>query len=174
ENGTPKNYIKRLLGLPGEILAIFFGRLFVFGPNDPLPQGVTEEDWRKLTERPTVNGAPVSDLDLWEHLQKDHPTTLKLFDAGALEIVRKPPPVMLALSRPVFDNDHQAADLVGVLPERWAPQSTATWAADSAHGFKSAGAGSAQEWLRYRHILRPGPTEWPGKTDPRRKDVIEA
>ncbi|MCI0380600.1 MAG: S26 family signal peptidase, partial [Gemmataceae bacterium] len=28
EKGTPKNYIKRLLGLPGEILAIFFGRLF--------------------------------------------------------------------------------------------------------------------------------------------------
>jgi signal peptidase I len=28
ENGTPKNYIKRLLGLPGELLAIFFGRLY--------------------------------------------------------------------------------------------------------------------------------------------------
>src|SRR5207248_2637062 len=103
ENGTPKNYIKRLLGLPGEILAIFFGRLFVFGPNDPLPQAVTEEDWRKLTE--TANGTAVSDLDLWEHLQKDHATAQKLWDAGAFKIVRKPPPVMLALSRPVFDND---------------------------------------------------------------------
>src|SRR5439155_16296668 len=35
ENNTPKNYIKRLMGLPGEILAIFFGRLFRFAP----PQG---------------------------------------------------------------------------------------------------------------------------------------
>ena len=28
KNNVPTNYIKRLLGLPGEILAIFFGRLF--------------------------------------------------------------------------------------------------------------------------------------------------
>src|SRR5437899_2526602 len=68
ENGTPKNYIKRLLGLPGEILAIFFGRLYVFGPNQPLPAGVTEEDWHKLTERPTdPRGDRVNALDLWEY-----------------------------------------------------------------------------------------------------------
>src|SRR5207249_6452074 len=129
----------------------------------------------KLNERPTDNrGNPVSDLDLWEYKQFDHESAKKIWDRGGFKILRKPPAVMLALSRPVFDNDHQAADLVGVLPERWAPQGAASWAADSAHGFKSAGAGSAQEWLRYRHILRPGPTEWPGKTDPRRQDVIEA
>ena len=28
EKHTPKNYIKRLLGLPGEIIGIFFGRLY--------------------------------------------------------------------------------------------------------------------------------------------------
>src|SRR5262245_45717470 len=39
DNNTPKNYIKRLLGLPGEIIAIFFGRLFHFAvpPGAPLP-----------------------------------------------------------------------------------------------------------------------------------------
>src|SRR5437016_4132032 len=28
KNGTPTNYIKRLLGLPGELLAVFFGRVY--------------------------------------------------------------------------------------------------------------------------------------------------
>ena len=40
ENNTPKNYIKRLLGLPGEILAIFFGRLFHFPPPGGAPSNL--------------------------------------------------------------------------------------------------------------------------------------
>src|SRR5438552_1426081 len=35
DKGTPKNYIKRLLGLPGELLAIFFGRVYRWN----LPEG---------------------------------------------------------------------------------------------------------------------------------------
>src|ERR1700722_8785413 len=50
ENGTPKNYIKRLLGLPGEILAIFFGQLYRFTLGDKLPDCISEEEWRKLTD----------------------------------------------------------------------------------------------------------------------------
>lgn len=33
EKGVPKNYIKRLLGLPGQVLAILFGRLFFLDPS---------------------------------------------------------------------------------------------------------------------------------------------
>src|SRR5438128_713081 len=33
EKNTPKNYIKRLIGLPGELIAIFFGRLYRWSPN---------------------------------------------------------------------------------------------------------------------------------------------
>ena len=32
DHGSPKNYIKRLLGLPGEIIAIFFGQLYRWFP----------------------------------------------------------------------------------------------------------------------------------------------
>src|SRR4051812_37639515 len=50
EKGTPKNYIKRLLGLPGEILAIFFGRLYNYVP-EKVPynyQRVDEKDLWKV------------------------------------------------------------------------------------------------------------------------------
>src|SRR3954453_1501328 len=46
EKGTPKNYIKRLLGLPGEIIAVFYGRLFSYRPEHPPaePVGVPKTD----------------------------------------------------------------------------------------------------------------------------------
>ena len=34
DDNTPKNYIKRLLGLPGELIAIFFGRLYHWTPKN--------------------------------------------------------------------------------------------------------------------------------------------
>ena len=37
ENSVPKNYIKRLLGLPGQLLAIFFGQIFCFEPAEGSP-----------------------------------------------------------------------------------------------------------------------------------------
>src|ERR1700722_15422223 len=39
KQGTPTNYIKRLLGLPGELLAILFGRVYRWTPQpgDALP-----------------------------------------------------------------------------------------------------------------------------------------
>jgi len=89
---------------------------------------------------------------------------------GKFQILRKPPSAMLALSRPVFDNDHQANDLVGVLPERWSPQG-AGWAADNAKGFKTIGISKDEEWLRYRHILRP--PDWPAKNDQGRAERID-
>src|SRR5436190_20386618 len=37
EANTAKNYIKRLLGLPGEIIAIFFGRLYSTPEKEKVP-----------------------------------------------------------------------------------------------------------------------------------------
>ena len=62
ENGTPKNYIKRLLGLPGEILAIFFGRLFAFSSGGTMPACITKSDWDQLTE---ANNRTVSPFLRW-------------------------------------------------------------------------------------------------------------
>src|SRR6185369_16433334 len=45
KDNVPTNYIKRLMGLPGEIIAIFFGRLFRMVPpaGEPIP-GVEHVD----------------------------------------------------------------------------------------------------------------------------------
>jgi signal peptidase I len=168
ENGTPKNYIKRLLGLPGELIAIFFGRLYLFTPpTSGVPKGITEQEWHDL-----VDTSGTDPLDLWKGpkpLEAEgktprnflNPTAQKLWEKKQFEILRKPPSAMLALSRPVFDNDHQAADLKGVLPDRWAAQPGADWQAENVTGFKTTGTAKSEEWLRYRHILRP--STWPAK-----------
>src|SRR5580693_9101628 len=81
ENGTPKNYIKRLLGLPGEILAIFFGQLYTFTLGDKLPDCISEEEWRKLTDpnRQVSETMRLTPLTMWEYPPKDHPTAQKLW-----------------------------------------------------------------------------------------------
>jgi Signal peptidase, peptidase S26 len=178
ENGTPKNYIKRLLGLPGELIAIFFGRLYVFTPPAKgVPDGIAEKEWRELTDMSYTD-----QVDLWKGPKplKDegklsrnflNPTAQKLWDQKQFKILQKPPSVMLALSRPVFDNDHQAKDLKGILPDRWAPVSSSAWVADNETGFATAGESKSEEWLHYRHILRP--PSWPAKNSPNRDETIQ-
>jgi signal peptidase I len=162
ENGTPKNYIKRLLGLPGELIAIFFGQLYRYSPPaDGVPNGIDEKEWQALTKMPS--NSPEAMLDVWRSPPKNTSTAEKLWKSKQFEILRKPPAVMLALSRPVYDNDHQAKDLKNVLDDRWAPQGTAAWKADKDNSFKHDGAGSTEHWLRYRHILRP--VNWPQGKD---------
>ena len=51
EKGVPKNYIKRLMGLPGQLIAILFGRLFFLDPEGeaplfPEPQDLNLKDGR--------------------------------------------------------------------------------------------------------------------------------
>lgn len=141
EDNTPKNYIKRLLGLPGEIIAIFFGRLFRFAPpGEPPPL----DDQDQVADPKT----------LWrrEHMHVNHPKSRALFEEGRFDIIRKPPDVMLALRRIVYDNDFQPKDEQA--EPRWAPRKGSGWAPDKAHGFRHAGAKSEQvDWLRYRHLL---------------------
>jgi signal peptidase I len=70
--------------------------------------------------------------------------------------LRKPPDVLLALARPVYDNDFQARDQQltrWYVPEKgWAPDN----AAFPKH-FTAEGSGPAVSWLRYRNVLRDPP-----------------
>jgi signal peptidase I len=147
EGYVPMNYIKRLIGKPGETIGIYYGKLYVLEPG-------------RLPER------DVSDIrkeDLWreQNVDSNNVEAMRLLREGKFRIVRKPPNALLAMRRIVYDNDHQASDLVGVLPPRWAGVDGGDrppWALDAPHGFAhTPRPGDETDWLRYRHILRQGP-----------------
>ncbi len=161
DDGVPTNYIKRLLGLAGETIAIFMGQLFVLPPN-----AIDYPDPKAL------GGEHSTKLDWWEppyqHLNDSK--AIEKFRNGVgktglegtqFQIIRKPPSVMLAMRRIVYDNDHQAKDLEKAgFPPRWASEKGAnSWSTDDSKKFSSDGSSENVEWLRYRHILRP--SSWP-------------
>ena len=149
ENNVPKNYIKRLLGLPGEILALFFGNLYRWFPQPG--------------EAPPHDDKHVNPLDLWRPMggardggfgmHDNHENDRKLFREGRFEPIRKPPSTMLAMRRIVYDNNFPAKDLGALLP-RW--QGQGAWQPVPEHGFRHLGAKTEKvDWLRYQHVLRP-------------------
>jgi signal peptidase I len=139
------NYIKRLIGLPGETIGIWYGKIYVLSPD----KGPTYDDSHARPEdrwhKPFMHENDLRDL----LEQDDSPFT----------ILRKPPAQILALRRLVFDNDHQPNDLPKTWPTRWAGvDDGGAWKADQGNGFRHAAeSGDALHWLRYRHILRPEP-----------------
>jgi signal peptidase I len=151
---VPLNYIKRLIGLPGETIAIYRGKLYSLSPD----KGLAYDDYEKA----------VGDPNLFAQLWKKEPfvhandeKAKKRFWAGDFEIIRKKPENILAMMRPVYDNDHPARDLTGKEWQRWVPADKANWSAIEPHGFRigpSEGSNDV-EWLRYRHILRDHPPE---------------
>lgn len=139
---TPMNYIKRLIGLPGETVAIFNGDLFVSDeipyPKDTHSQATRGEDWWRS-----------------EYVYLNDPAAQAAWP-GKFRILRKAPDTMLAMRRIVFDNDRQPADLVGKAPPRW--QSVGkSWQGDAGNDSKTfkqtGGSGADIDWLRYQHIL---------------------
>ena len=152
KKGVPTNYIKRLLGLPGELLAIFFGRLY----------RCDDEPGRKLREDLDQVGRSKTPLDLWEvrYMERDDRRAINLFNDGQFKILRKPPATMLAMRRLVYDNDHQAKDLKDskLLP-RWKAEGGWTIANDGTRFEHDGGPSQEFAWLDYRHILRP--SDWP-------------
>jgi hypothetical protein len=153
EKNVPKNYIKRLLGLPGEILAIFFGRLFRM----PAPEPGQPPYFNDLAN-PEIDPNSLWKKDVGLHDNENR----NLFADGKFEIIRKPPAVMMAMRRIVYDNDFPAKDLPGPGWERWRPMQDSGWTATKDHGFThQGGAKDAVDWLRYRHILRPSDGQEP-------------
>lgn len=139
---TPLNYIKRLTGLPGETIAIHYGKLYFLRPD----KGLKYDD------------GGVDPLDLWQYkyMHVDDKAALDLFRGGKFEIVRKPHDVILAERRLVYDNDHPASD---IKEQRWVdPSGAKAWAEDEkARTFKHAAGDDARlAWLRYRHLIVRG------------------
>lgn len=140
---VPINYIKRLVGEPGEIIAVHSGNLYRI-PAAKVPQEI-RDDFEKDAREAAREGAK---YQLWQ-LEYTHNETgeraRKFFENNRelFQIIRKPPETMLAERRIVYDNDHPGRNL----EERWS-------------GWERTGrefvrpAESAEEWLTYRHILR--------------------
>jgi len=155
KDNVPTNYIKRLMGLPGEIIAIFFGRLFRMTPpaGEALPWAPPDAD--NATDLWRIRNQP--------HGDKVQEKVQEWFETRKLEIIRKPPEVMLAMRRIVNDNNFQPSDMK-IFPSRWQPKDGSGWAmaADrKTFGFKG-GAGKfaladETDWLTYQHLIRPEP-----------------
>ncbi len=133
---VPMNYIKRLIGLPGETIAIHYGNLYYLPP--------------ELS--PVYDDSGVKPEDLWrdEHMHVNDEAARALFAAGRFQIVRKAPDKLLAMMRPVFDNDHQDEDPAGLTARRW---SGTGWTA-AGTTFQHPTSSGETAWLRYQHILR--------------------
>ncbi len=131
---TPMNYIKRLIGLSEETIAIYYGKIYVLRKE----KGLRFDD------------SDVPELDRWkpQYMHVDDPRAMDRWDKNEFEILRNPPDVVLAKRRLVYDLDHPATD---VKERRW--QGGGGWSEDgAAHTFKHA-AGGGVDWLHYRHII---------------------
>jgi signal peptidase I len=136
QNNTPMNYIKRLVGLPGETIAIHGGNVYVLPP-DKSPRW---NDFKKAQNDPEMLAL------LWQkepYMHVNSSEALDLWNAHRFQIIRKAPETLLAMMRLVFDNDHPGKGL----PERWKGEN---WQADD-RGFRHDGKEDRTAWLRYAH-----------------------
>jgi signal peptidase I len=230
---VPMNYIKRLIGLPGETIGILNGDIYIaknltyekFVVEEVLdgkirvriedPQGhlgepvtltVTSDalitrdqesiriDLRDLNKGDrgvlsrdpndrAVDGLQVyKDLPVRRQTHRNYPAAVRLLkeapEAGhepVFKILRKPPDKVLALRRIVYDNNHQAKDLMNKKgTERWSPETDDPnspqefqnyqakrdrapkdgWTSDGKFGFEhKTNARDEIDWLRYRHLI---------------------
>jgi len=138
KNTIPMNYIKRLVGLPGETIAVYNGDLYVAN----VPIDYSEQDKPSREE----------DRGRKPYMFVNAQNAQDAFRAGNFNILQKPPAQMLEMRRIVYDNDHQAADLVGKVEPRWKGDSD--WIENDKQkptSFHSNGDGV--HWLRYRHLV---------------------
>jgi signal peptidase I len=168
--GPLDNFIKRLMGLAGETIVVFFGHLFV--TTDWQPPGAPPDEpgdgdraeWRKQPYKSLMRCNDGDARRLFE--LSSAPPGAGAKGQAKFQIIQKPPKVQMALRRIVYDNDYPARDLEEAhFPPRWAGRGASSWKAGASdHGFENAGGkGADVEWLGYRHILRPA--DWPAGQD---------
>lgn len=161
-NHTPMNYIKRCMGLPGEVLGISGGDIYRLeeGWIPPLDEGPQTEWWKadhmRVAFLPKVRIGPDGRLEVppgdmaIERVEGD-PATM-IVRGGRFAIIRKPPTVVMAESRLVYDDDKPARDMKEF--PRWTGETPASFPKGTDGFYSGDGSGSAA-WLRYRHLLRP-------------------
>jgi signal peptidase I len=145
KNYVPMNYIKRLVGLPGETIAICGGKLYRLAPD----KGPHFDDAERARTDPELAA------NLWQ-LKYTYQNEKVLNDLwpGQFQIVRKKPDNILSMRRLVYDNDHPPSDLPRTF-DRWRPAPGSGWEGADKNGFRNGGEGDSQvRWLRYRHLLR--------------------
>ncbi|MFM7148907.1 MAG: S26 family signal peptidase, partial [Gemmataceae bacterium] len=144
---VPINYIKRLIGLPGETVAVHRGKIWLLGAD----RGLTYKQ---------PEGPDAEKTQSWRYRNMHHDDTqaVERFNRGEFEILRKPPTQLLAMRRLVYDADHPARDLKGPEFQRWLSQAENGWSPIDKQSTSFRHEGNSQDitWLRYRHVLRPG------------------
>lgn len=172
---TPFNYIKRLMGRPGEVIAIHGGDLYLLDegwapkeakagelvpePGNPLEMWFHKQMQVHFESRARRNPQGGFEVDSGNGLNDSRPGAEPLEVKavhgalrGKYEILRKPPGVLLAEARIVYDADKPAKDMKEI--PRWQPDAVAMWK-PIGNGFALQGqGGAATSWLRYHHLLR--------------------
>ncbi len=147
-NQTAQNYIKRLVGMPGETVAVYRGDLYVtdalaYPPDtDVKPMDL----WMKANTYP---GSRMAEQKFAESRAEG------FTNPGGFRIVRKPDDLVMAMRRIVYDNDHQSDQLAraGHQP-RW--QVGGGWQADSPTQPRAfTHSGGELDWVRYQHLMPP-------------------
>ncbi|MCE9533629.1 MAG: S26 family signal peptidase [Planctomycetes bacterium] len=132
------NYIKRLIGLGGETVAVFNGDLYTT---------------RSLKYDHIPNEQKPKETDAWQfrYMYPSDPKAVETFQEGKFEIVRKSPPEILAMRRIVFDLDKQPKSRQGIRRVRWDKdvEDPAGWTMETA-GFKHQG--ETPGFVHYQHI----------------------
>ncbi|HTU17200.1 MAG TPA: S26 family signal peptidase [Gemmataceae bacterium] len=144
-NHVPMNYIKRLIGLSGETIAIRGGDLYYLSPE----KSPHYDDYDKAKQDPEMMPT------LWqkEHMHIDDEQARDRFKKGEFQIVRKDPENILSMMRIVFDNDHPSR-LNPASTDRW-KSPDGSWQAIAPHGLRHDSADSGHvDWLTYHHTLR--------------------
>jgi signal peptidase I len=119
------NYIKRLVGLPGETVRIHYGDIWIGRGEEPF------------------------------------------------QIARKTPSKLLAVLRPVFDNDYMPTIAKYGWPARWASEVSTEaggWASNDDVRFSTDGKADGETWIRYHHRT-PSHKQWADSTPIRPESV---